>query len=581
VSLTFDTVNTPAAATGTTNAVTTASFSPAAGSLIALLYAANHPTSTTDVSLSSVTNTGGAVSWSRRVRKNQNASSDGGVGTAGGAEIWTGVAPGGAITVTGTGVASGAGTEKFLKPVVFTGADIATLNHLITASATSGLPSAILSGVAAGSYVLAVSSDWQALGAGTAGSGQTMMDEFHTPSQMTMHSWRTTAVTSAGSVTMNLTAPAGQQYNLCVLEILDAGGSAAVSDGLLPRLPTHLIIDLAARRQRLEQAGIDTAVTASPETGAGLLALSGSAAAVKVAVQNGRAVLGVAGQGAAARRAPQSGTTELGLTGTAAATRRAAAAGAAVAALTGTGAATRRATAAGTALLALAGTAMETTGTARPQSGRAVAALTCAGTVRRTAVPSGRALLAVTGTGAASRRAVEAGTAVAALRGTGAARKTATAAGSGLLALTGAGLETVGTARPQSGTAALALTGAAAALRRAAPAATAVLAVRGAGLAGKRAPAAGRAVVLLAGSATEVRIAATTGRAVVAVVPYQVVPLPTNPPGAAFRTGSDRALLAMLGADRSAGWSTGSTAAGLGGGDRSGGPGGGRDRPTT
>lgn len=212
--------------TASTVSITSSSFTPPSGSLIAVLFAGNS-TASSDSSIASITNTGTATTWSRRARKNNNASSDGGVGQPGGAEIWSATAPGGAITVTITGVGTGAGTDKWAAILVFTGADTTTF-PIITAANASGLPSATLASCLAGSYVVAVACDWNQAGLGTAGSGQTIVAEYNNTGQISSHSWRTTSTLSAnGSQTMNLTAPSAEDYNECVMEVRDSGGAAA------------------------------------------------------------------------------------------------------------------------------------------------------------------------------------------------------------------------------------------------------------------------------------------------------------------------------------------------------------------
>lgn len=224
--------STPSLATSTTAAVTTASFTPPSGALLVLCYGANNGTAAQDTSISTVTNTGTAATWTRRARKNNNASSTGGTGTDGGAEIWTATAPGAAITVTANGLNSGAGYEKALKIWVLTGADTTNVTNVAGATAASALPSVALAGCLAGSHVFAVSSDWNQAGLGTAGTGQTIStgDEMNVTGQITTHTWRTTSVlASSGSQTMNLTAPAAEKYNLVVLEVRDGGGAAATA----------------------------------------------------------------------------------------------------------------------------------------------------------------------------------------------------------------------------------------------------------------------------------------------------------------------------------------------------------------
>lgn len=226
----------PAAFTGTALAITSAAFTPPDGSLVVVSYAANGTTNQ-DLTITSITNTGAAITWTRRARKNKNAGSDGGAGEPGGAEIWTGVGTGGAITVTVNGVDTGSGSEKFGSIRVVTGQDGSTF-PIAVASAASGLPSVARSGCLAGSHVLAVASDWNQSGLGTAGTGQTMIAESNISGMMTMHAWRTTNTLPAdGAQTMNLTAPSGQDYNLCALEIRAATSAATATSLVFPRRP--------------------------------------------------------------------------------------------------------------------------------------------------------------------------------------------------------------------------------------------------------------------------------------------------------------------------------------------------------
>ncbi len=221
--------STPAKATGTGTAITTVSFTPPNGSLVLLGFGSNNTSVGTDTSISSVTNTGTAITWTRRARKNTNASSTGGAGTAGGAEIWTGVGNGGAITVTANGVGSGVGFEKYLQPVVLTSADTTSLANVTAAFSTSGTVTLTLASCLAGSYVFSFSSDWAQKGLITSiGSGQTVISEHDVTGQITIHGWRTTSVLGAGgSQTMNIVTPTAQQFNQVAIEIRDSGGAAA------------------------------------------------------------------------------------------------------------------------------------------------------------------------------------------------------------------------------------------------------------------------------------------------------------------------------------------------------------------
>lgn len=259
-------------------------------------------------------------------------------------------------------------------------------------------------------------------------------------------------------------------------------------------------------------------------------------------------------------------------------------AGTARLALSGRAVAVKVARQSGTATLALRGTGVEQTSTTRAQTGTARVALSGMAAAARRALPVGRGLLVLRGTGGALHRAVGAGTGVVALSGTGTARKTATGAGRAVLALTGAGVESVGVGRPQTGSAGLALTGVGAAARRALPAGQAVLALTGTSTPLRRATTvAGRALVAVTGSGAAARRASTTGRALLVLLPYQGPPAPpANPPGADFTTTADRGLLAMLTADSGASWTTrDSTGPRMSSGSSRGGPGQGRDRPST
>jgi len=293
---------------------------------------------------------------------------------------------------------------------------------------------------------------------------------------------------------------------------------------------------------------------------------------VQPTVEQGRTTIALGGSGAATKKAVQTGSAALAGTSTGTARKTAAVSGSAVVGLRGQTAATKTGSAAGRALLALIGSGVESTADTRAQTGRALVALVGVSAARKTGVPAGRALVALTGTGAAVKRAAAAATAAVALSGTGAARKTGSVAGRALLALSGTGVEATGSARLQTGTATLGLGASAAAVRRALPVGSALVELRAGATARKTATAAGRATTVLATGATAAKRATPTGRTMLAALPYEIVPAPVNPPGAAFVLPGDRATASMLGADRAAGWSTGSRPNGRLGGRSSGGP---------
>ena len=226
-------VDSGAAANGSPFVKTTASFTPSANALLVVKVVQNNAVVGDDTS---VTITGGSLTWTRRVRRNNNASSTGGTGTDSGAEIWTAPVGGSpsSMTVTATTAINFAGAHQIelvleVIEVTDTSGTAPTVGNVGAGSSTSGLPSAAISGgVSAGSYVLAVASDWTAnVTAGTPGSGQTTIRDSFRSGQVAWHFWRTTSTTSAGALTMNETGPSGQQVNTCAIEIKTSGGGTS------------------------------------------------------------------------------------------------------------------------------------------------------------------------------------------------------------------------------------------------------------------------------------------------------------------------------------------------------------------
>jgi hypothetical protein len=239
--------STPALVSNSANTqLTSASFTPPAGSLILLLLGADNPTAGQDASYSTPTNTGTPITWTRRARKNTNAASTGGAGTDAGAEIWSGVGNGTAITVTvDRALVIVGGNNKAMQVLVLTDADTSNLDNVVASSSTSGLPTATLTGNNQYSMIIAASSDWTAGGNATAGSGQTFISQEHVASQTSFHFWRTTdLLAAAGSQTMNLTAPSGQQYNEVVLEVRNTGTPPLPDEGSANSDATGLMWDM-------------------------------------------------------------------------------------------------------------------------------------------------------------------------------------------------------------------------------------------------------------------------------------------------------------------------------------------------
>jgi hypothetical protein len=137
------------------------------------------------------------------------------------ADIWTATTTSAAARTVSAAEAN-AGSEHGLVVKVFTDSGGAPTVGAVNSSFAGGsLPTCNLTTTGNNSWAWATSSDWNTGGAGTAGTSQTIStsDEI-LGSNYTGHTWRRTATTpTASAVTLNLTAPAGQTYDECVIEI--------------------------------------------------------------------------------------------------------------------------------------------------------------------------------------------------------------------------------------------------------------------------------------------------------------------------------------------------------------------------
>lgn len=209
----------PAAVHSFTGTITTAAFSPPSDSfLLACVVDNSNAGVPADSSVS-----GGGLTWAVLAKKTLDSASYGGAGTEGGVYLWwayAAAAPG-SITVSDARSGGGGGWNHLLRVLVFTGAEQSPAGAIAAASSSSGLPSASLITTADNSWVWAESSDWAAAGLGTVGSGQTMDSEDDVGGQYSAHVWGQTATTvvAGTSVTCNLTAPTGQQFDMLVYEV--------------------------------------------------------------------------------------------------------------------------------------------------------------------------------------------------------------------------------------------------------------------------------------------------------------------------------------------------------------------------
>jgi hypothetical protein len=136
------------------------------------------------------------------------------------AEIWTATAPSALSNVSVTSTQSLAGAvNQSVTVVAFTGASGVGASSI--ASGLSGGPSASLATTADASVVYGVGIDFDQAIARTVPAGQTKVHEFLAPSGDTMWLQKASAtVAIAGtSVTLNDSAPTGDQWNFAIVEV--------------------------------------------------------------------------------------------------------------------------------------------------------------------------------------------------------------------------------------------------------------------------------------------------------------------------------------------------------------------------
>jgi chitodextrinase len=156
--------------------------------------------------------TGAGLTWALRARSNAR------LGTS---EIWQAVAPAtlNNVTVSAT-YASGAYVGS-LTVMSFTGANTSANGATATFNSTSSAPTGSLVTTRANSWVFGVGNDWDKAIGRTVGAGQTLVNQELAPVGDTYWVQRQNTTTpSAGTpVTINDTAPTGDQWNLALIEI--------------------------------------------------------------------------------------------------------------------------------------------------------------------------------------------------------------------------------------------------------------------------------------------------------------------------------------------------------------------------
>ena len=197
------------------SAVTSSPFSTVVGNELLLAFigsdAVNPNMTVTGV-------TGAGLTWTLVVRTNAQG------GTA---EIWKAFAPTTLTNATATASFSQSSPAASITIMSFAGIDTSgtggsgAIGATTSKSAASGAPSASLTTTRNGSWVLAAGTDYLNAIARTAGTNQTLVDQYLTATGDTLWTQRQNAATPASgtSVTINDTAPSGDSYNLSLVEV--------------------------------------------------------------------------------------------------------------------------------------------------------------------------------------------------------------------------------------------------------------------------------------------------------------------------------------------------------------------------
>jgi chitodextrinase len=185
-----------------------------AGELLLAFVASDGPSGGSSQSIGAVS--GGGLTWTLRRRANAQP------GTA---EIWQAVAPGTLTNAVITATRASGSYQGSITVAAFTGADTVGNGAVASGSAATGAPSVSLVTTRAGSWVWGVGADWDKPASRTVGPGQTLVDQFLSPSGDTFWVQRQTAPTpNAGTtVTINDTVPTGDRWDLALVEVRPSG----------------------------------------------------------------------------------------------------------------------------------------------------------------------------------------------------------------------------------------------------------------------------------------------------------------------------------------------------------------------
>jgi hypothetical protein len=202
--------------TSPSTTVKTAAFSTTSGNELLLAFVATDYVSGANTTVTGVA--GGGLTWALAVRTNTQSGSS---------EIWRALATSALSGATVTATLSQSVVSS-MSVISFTGVDTSGTNGsgaigaTKSANAGSGAPTATLVTTRNNSWVFGVANDYDNAIARTLGAGQTLINQYLTPTGDTYWMQRQTNPTplSGTSVTLNDTAPTGDRYNFSVVEVL-------------------------------------------------------------------------------------------------------------------------------------------------------------------------------------------------------------------------------------------------------------------------------------------------------------------------------------------------------------------------
>lgn len=531
--------------TGSVATVVTGSFTPPAGSVLAIRYSANtiDPVDPGNPTITDSLGTHLAYTSVDIGKRPDSPTAEGQVAT------WVAFVPAGtpSMTVTVTNGAASPNRHAAVRVLVLTGVDIVAMSGAHgKSSSTTNITSiaAAYTATRTGSLGLLVVADWFDAGAESAGgTGNTLEGSADVAASYTYAFLRRTSPDGVAGATTTITStvPTSSNIRWAWLEMLPDGDGAPPpqSLGLPPSMPPPM--RMAAMAAMAARFGPDGSATTPimPDAGTATLAIVGTGTAVKVAPQTGSCVVAARAAGTAVKRAPQ------------------VAAGAVAIAASGT--AVKKALQAGVSALAVAAAGIETTASARAQTGATTIAFRASGAAVKKAPQAGTSELAVRGsgaeihtqaqtgrtaapiraTGAGTKIGVETGRAGLAAVGTGAAAKRAAQTATAAVGITAAGTEQSGVTRAQTGAGVLAVRTAGAATKRAVLTGKTMLATVGISAPGKRTPQAGAAAAAVRTGALVTKKAAQAGRGAVTISPLGI--------GAKRVTATGRTVVPILG----------------------------------